>query len=334
MSGTGINGIRQALQAEQQLLNIEAANLTRSQIPGAQEIRATLTGNDTIDLGNGRTAAGPGVSIAATTADFSQGQLQRTSFTTDMAISGSGMFVLMNPQNNELYYTRRGDFHFSSDGYLVNNDGLYVAGFDPKTGQLAKISVKVNPVTDTTGEQLLNYLEAHPNGADDATMAADLGLPLATVQTSLAQLKVSDYVTNSTNAGVTTWYSNLGKVGDQIEFTRDGYLVNVTRGLKRGNQLALASFPNLQGLVPGRFGGEVYKATDAAVSGGIPKFGGPGDVGLDLGSLETQALEQSTSSVITSTGLLGLLQRNFTSTAAAMKAFMTAWDDLNATLRS
>ena len=107
----------------------------------------------------------------------------------------------------------------------------------------------------------------------------------------------------------------------------------IAHAKQTGNQMALASFPNLQGLVPGRYGGEVYKATDAAVGGGIPPMGPPGDTKLDLGSLETQALEQSTSSIISSTGVMGLLQRNFTSTAAAMKAFLSAWDDLNSTIR-
>ena len=333
MGGMGINGIRQALEAQEQLINIEAGNLTRSQIPGAQEVRGTLTGNDTINFGRAGTAAGPGVSLSATTLDFSQGQLQRTGFTTDMAISGEGLFVLLSPMHNELFYTRRGDFHFDPDGYLVNTQGLYVAGFDPKTGELARISIKVNPVTDANGEEILDYLEN--NGPDeDINIATATGIPLATVQTTLGQLKGSGYVVSSTKLGVTTWASNLGELGDRITFSSDGFLINETRGLKRGNQMALAKFPNMQGLVPGRFGGEVYKATDAAVGGGIPEFGFPGDPNLGLGSLNTQALESSTSNIISSTGLMGLLQRNFTSTAAAMKAFISAWDDLNNTIRS
>lgn len=328
MSSSGINGVRQALKAQGQLIEIEAGNLTRSMIPGAQEIRGTLTGNDTIDFGQGRTAAGPGVSLSATTMDFSQGSLERTQFTTDMAINGSGMFVLLGPQANELFYTRRGDFHFDTDGYLVNKDGLYVAGFDHKTGQLERISIKVNPVTDQIGEDILDYLEQ--NGPqDDAALATALGQTVADINTSLGQLKTAGYVNNFTKAGVTYYDSNLGELGDRINFTPDGFLVNETRGLKRGNQLALAAFTNLQGLVPGRYGGETYKATDAAVTGGIPAFGGPQDPKLGLGSLETQALEQSTSSVVSSTGFMGLLQRNFTSTTAAMKAFIAAWDDLN-----
>lgn len=328
MSGTGINGVRQALKASEQMIAIEAANLNRSQIPGAQEVRGTLTGNDTLDFGQGRTAAGPGVSLSATTLDFTQGQIQRTGFTTDMAISGDGFFVLMGPQANELFYTRRGDFHFDTDGYLVNKDGLYVAGFDHKTGQLERVSIKVNPVTDELGERILDYLEE--NGPQDAAaLATALSESGANITNTLGQLKTAGYVNDFTQAGVTYFDSNLGELGDHITFSRDGFLINETRGLKRGNQIALAKFPNVQGLVPGRFGGEVYKATDAAVTGGIPEFGGPGDPKLNLGGLETQALEQSTSTVVNSTSAMGLWQRNFTSTAAALKAFMAAWDDLN-----
>ncbi|MGV3525895.1 MAG: flagellar hook-basal body complex protein [Candidatus Sericytochromatia bacterium] len=331
MSGSGINGIRQALQASEQMIAIEASNLTRSQVPGSQEIRGTLTGNSVINLGNGLQAAGPGVSVSATNADFSQGPVQRTGFTTDMALNGPGFFVLMDAANN-LFYTRRGDFHFDTDGHLVNKDGLYVASFDFKTGELERTSLKVNPVTDELGEQILGALEE--NGTlTDVDLATALGQTPAAINASLAQLKVAGYVTSYSQAGNTYFDSNLGEVGDQVTFTRDGFVVNDTRGLKRGNQLALAVFPNNQGLVPGRFGGEVYKATDAAVPGGIPSFGAPGDVELGLGSLETQALEGSTASVTSSTGVMGLLQRNFTSTAAAMKIFLAAWDDLNSVFR-
>lgn len=328
---SGIQGISEALKAQQQLINIQASNLYRSQIPGSQEIRGTLSGNDRINLGNGNFASGPGVSVTATTADFSQGQLNRTGFTTDLAISGEGFFTLLN-QKNELLYTRRGDFHFDTDGYLVNNQGLYVASFDHKTGTLEKTSLKVNPVTDALGEDVLNYLEA--NGSKSAAeIATDLGQPLAAINTKLGELKGAGYATESMQAGVPYFQSNLGKVGDQVEFTRDGFVVNTTRGLKRGNQIALAKFPNVQGLVPDQFGGEIYKATDAAVPGGIPEFGGPGDVSLGLGNLESQALEQSTASQINSTASMGLLQRNFTSTAAAMKVFLQAMDDLINTFR-
>lgn len=329
--GSGITGAREALRAQQQLINVEASNLVRSQVPGAKEVRATLRGDAATDIGGGIRLAGPGVSINATSTDFSQGQLVRTGFTTDLAISGEGFFTLFDSKG-EYYFTRRGDFHFDTDGSLVNKDGLWVASFDHETGELEKTTIKVNPVTDTFGEQVLDELEANgPRQAAD--LATDLGVPLATLNTKLAELKTAGYVNEFQQAGNTLFESNLGKLGDQILFDSEGFVINATRGRAKGNQIALAVFPNNQGLVSGRFGGEVFKATDAAVPGGIPEFGGPGDVSLGLGRLESQTLEQSTSSVSSSAGFLGILQRNFTSSTAAVKTFLTAWDDLLSVFR-
>jgi len=331
MSGSGINGVRESLRAQQQLLNIEAGNLTRSQVPGAQAVRGTLQANDVNHLGNGRSIPGTGTSLTATTVDFSQGSLQRTGFTTDLAINGKGFFTLFDAKG-EFYYSRRGDFHFDTSGTLVNSQGLFVGSFDPKTGEIEKTTIKVNPVTDSLGEQVLNELE--DKGALRASdLASLLSQPNATITSSLAGLKVAGYVTEYQDAGETYFKSNLGELGDQVLFDRSGFMINETRGLKQGNQIALAVFSNEQGLVPGRFGGEIYKSTDAAVAGGIPAFGAPGDVKLGLGSIESQALEQSTSSATPSTVNMGFLQRNFTSTTKALKAFMSAWDDLINTIR-
>jgi len=331
MSGSGIRGVSEALKAQQQLIGIEASNLNRSMIPGAKELRGTLTGYDAVDLGQGKQYAGPGVALSATTSDFSQGSIVRTGFTTDLAIAGNGFFTLFDAGNN-FYYSRRGDFHFDSEGTLVNKDGLWVASFDPKTNALEKTTIKINPVTDDLGDRVLAELEENGDQTS-ADIATALGELPADIDNKLAQLKVAGYATEYQQAGNTYFASNLGSMGDQVVFDRDGFLINETRGLKRGNQIALAVFSNNQGLVTSRFGGEVFKSTDAAVSGGIPEYGGPGDVDLGLGSIESQALEQSTSSITNASPNLGLLQRNFTATAAAMKIFLSAWDDLNTVLR-
>ncbi|PIQ26728.1 hypothetical protein COW36_00770 [bacterium (Candidatus Blackallbacteria) CG17_big_fil_post_rev_8_21_14_2_50_48_46] len=330
-SSGGMTGIREALRATNQLMNIEASNLTRSQIPGAKEVRGTLTGLDVIDFGNGRQASGAGTALGATTSDFGQGALQRTGFTTDLAINGRGFFILFDAKG-EFYYTRNGEFHFDNTGTLVNSDGLSVASFDPQTGALEKTTVEINPVVSALGQKILDQLKS--GGAQTAAqISTALSEPLANVTAELASLRVSDYTTEYTQGGNTFFQHNLGINGDQIDFDRDGFLINETRGLRKGNQLALAIFPNLQGLSNSRFGGIVYKATDAAAPGGIPGVGAPGDKQLGLGSIESQTLEQSNTELPSSMGLLGMLQRTFTSTTAAMKAFLSAWDDLNSVFR-
>lgn len=331
MSGAGINGVRESLRAQQQLLNIEAGNLIRSQIPGAQSVRGTLQANDVTQLGNGKAIPGTGTSLSATTTDFSQGSIQRTGFTTDLAINGRGFFTLFDAKG-EFYYTRRGDFHFDTSGTLVNNQGLFVGSFDPKTGEIEKTTIKINPVTDTLGQRVLDQLEQDgPLRVNDLTTALSETAP--NISNSLSGLKVAGYITEFQQGGDTYFKSNLGSLGDQVSFDRTGFVINETRGFKLGNQIALAMFSNEQGLVAGRFGAETYQSTDAAVAGGIPAFGAPGDVKLGLGSIESQALEESTSSATPSTVNLGFLQRNFTSTTKAMQAFLSAWDDLLSTMR-
>jgi hypothetical protein len=56
----------------------------------------------------------------------SQGSLYLTNFETDFAIIGNGFFVLLDKDNNKMYLTRNGSFKYDNNGFLTNNDGMYV----------------------------------------------------------------------------------------------------------------------------------------------------------------------------------------------------------------
>jgi flagellar basal-body rod protein FlgF len=58
--------------------------------------------------------------------DFSQGSLQETKNTLDVAISGKGFFTVETPQG--IKYTRNGNFTLASDGSLVTAQGDKVMG--------------------------------------------------------------------------------------------------------------------------------------------------------------------------------------------------------------
>ncbi len=58
--------------------------------------------------------------------DFRQGGLTKTSSPLDLAISGSGFFVVETPNSTEL--TRNGSFTVSDDGFIVNNQGDKLMG--------------------------------------------------------------------------------------------------------------------------------------------------------------------------------------------------------------
>jgi flagellar hook protein FlgE len=71
---------------------------------------------------------GLGMSIAAIDNIFTQGNLQTTGVSTDVAIQGDGFFVMKN--GDKVYYTRNGDFGIDRNGTLVNPaNGMRVQGW-------------------------------------------------------------------------------------------------------------------------------------------------------------------------------------------------------------
>ena len=71
---------------------------------------------------------GLGVTVAAIDTVFTQGNLQTTGVSTDVAIQGNGFFILKNGE--ESFYTRAGAFSLDSEGTLVNPaNGMRVQGW-------------------------------------------------------------------------------------------------------------------------------------------------------------------------------------------------------------
>ena len=79
------------------------------------------------DMGDLR--AGTGTIVERTESDFTPGVLMQTGGAYDYAIQGNGFFMLQNPQDNTVEYTRDGSFALSqrADGfYLVDAEGWLV----------------------------------------------------------------------------------------------------------------------------------------------------------------------------------------------------------------
>lgn len=87
---------------------------------GASRPTAASGGTNPLQLGLGMT-------LSTIDNIFIQGGLETTGQTTDLAIQGSGFFVLSDGQQD--YYTRAGSFGFDSNSNLVNpNNGFIVQG--------------------------------------------------------------------------------------------------------------------------------------------------------------------------------------------------------------
>jgi len=87
---------------------------------------------------------GLGVGLSSIDNLFSQGTLESTGVTTDLAIEGDGFFVLREGQRR--VYTRAGAFQFDNDGRLIQNStGFVVQG---RTATTEGVIVSGSPIND------------------------------------------------------------------------------------------------------------------------------------------------------------------------------------------
>lgn len=78
--------------------------------------------------GTNPTQVGLGTLVGATQRNVSQGSVETTGVPSDLAIEGSGYFIVRDPSGRS-YYTRDGAFSLNSDNQLVTMDGNRVQGF-------------------------------------------------------------------------------------------------------------------------------------------------------------------------------------------------------------
>lgn len=150
---------------------------------------------------------GSGVSVASTNTNFTNGSVQDTGLSTDVAITGNGFFVVQDGSNT--YYTRAGDFTTDANGYLVTADGYQVMGYPAVNGT-------VNTLGGLTPIQLQSGMLNPPNATSNVSIQANLSADAA--------------VGNSYNTSVTV-YDSLGSAHVlNLSFTRTatGWNYNAT----------------------------------------------------------------------------------------------------------
>lgn len=106
-----------------------------------QEIGSTGAGNPI--------QVGAGTRLAATQTDFTQGTISSTGSSTDVALNGTGFFVVNHGGGTQ--YTRSGSFTLASDGTLTTQAGDAVMGF-PAAGGLVNTNAPVAPLVIPVGQ--------------------------------------------------------------------------------------------------------------------------------------------------------------------------------------
>jgi flagellar hook protein FlgE len=170
---SGVSGLR-AHQAKMDTIGNNIANVNTVGFKGNsvtfQEVFSqTIKGAGSPQGGRGGTnpqQIGLGVNVSALDINMGKGSTQRTDNPTDLMIDGSGFFVVTNdPNYQNKYYTRAGNFSTDRDGYLVTPGGFKVLGADFQPIQINK-SVTKN-ATQTTSMDVRGNI----NFNDQATVA-------------------------------------------------------------------------------------------------------------------------------------------------------------------
>ncbi|KFZ30952.1 flagellar hook protein FlgE [Pseudidiomarina salinarum] len=117
----GFSQALSGLRAAAVNLDVISNNIANSQIVGFKSARAQFS-----DI-YANAQVGLGTRVAAVLQDFSEGNLETTNRSMDLAISGKGMFRF--DQGGQVQYSRNGQLSMDKDGYIVNVQGARLTGY-------------------------------------------------------------------------------------------------------------------------------------------------------------------------------------------------------------
>jgi len=200
------------LTAESTALSAIANNLSNQNTTGYKDTEVLFS--DLFYQQLGTTGSGDPIQVGAGTevesmpSLFTQGSVESTGVPTDVAIQGSGFFIVQNADGT-INYTRAGDFSVNQNNFLVTANGQQVLGYPAVNGVvnagagIAPLQLgagTISPPTATANVQLTTNLDA----------AAGLGSTYSTPVVIYDSLGASHTLTYTfTNTGPNTWSYTL-----------------------------------------------------------------------------------------------------------------------------
>jgi len=162
---TALSGIRAASSD----LKVTGNNIANASTSGFKRSRAEFGDvYATSVLGAGSNAIGSGVQVQDVAQLFKQGNVTFTENELDLAINGNGFFIVNH--NGEQLYTRAGTYGMSDDGFITNNAGARLQGFQADSagnigGIIGDIQIQTSnlaPRQTTSVESVLNLDSREP----------------------------------------------------------------------------------------------------------------------------------------------------------------------------
>ena len=192
----------QGIHANSEALGVIGANIANVNTVGYK------SGNVTFATILGEALRDGGVKVWGMNKSWSQGAMEYTTSSTDLAIMGAGLFVVKDPEGGE-FYTRAGAFTFDKDGCLVNEDGYKVQGLAIASGTPSGSPTDIDVSSKSYDPKATSELQMTMN-LDSATPASGTFTNTITVYDSLGnQIALTLTFTKSATANEWTVEGSL-----------------------------------------------------------------------------------------------------------------------------
>lgn len=178
----GLSGINAASKD----IKVTGNNIANASTTGFKESRAEFADvyTSTI-LGTGSKPIGSGVFTENVRQEFSQGSLSSTDNSMDLAIDGSGFFVLK--ESGSTVYSRAGMFAIDKDGFVVNNGKARLQGY---------MANENGVVSGVLGDMRIEVQNQPPKLTNKVAATYNLD-----ARSKVLQEKGSQYITNGVAVG-------------------------------------------------------------------------------------------------------------------------------------
>ena len=268
---SGISGMK-VNQTKLDVIGNNLANVSTTAFKGSrvnfsttisQTLGSASAASDSLGGVNGK-QIGLGAQISSIDKIMSQGSMQSTSRSLDVAVDGSGYFMVATgpaltgdakdsitivnngvgtmPANSSVAYTRDGSFVLDNEGNLLTSKGYRVLGFAMKSGDDKNVPAKPIDNIDDKG----NVLYVESNNSTEA------------IDDKLVSLKIPDKVTKVTAQGETE------VAVKSFNISADGLITGVleTGEITALGQIAMSSFKNEVGLTD--IGNNMYEPSGSS----------------------------------------------------------------------
>ncbi len=184
----GLSGISAAAAN----LDVIGNNIANTNTVGFKQSQAQFSEVFANSLSTGNRQAGMGTEVSTIAQQFTQGNISTTNNPLDIAINGKGFFRMSDAGN--ISYSRNGQFHVDSAGFIVNANNLNL------TGLIADAAGKITAATPTNLK--LTTADLTPQATSSFTSGLNLDSRSTPIPDSISVFNATDPTTyTSTTSG-------------------------------------------------------------------------------------------------------------------------------------